>query len=179
MVPDNAPSKASLLKWWSQFTHAQKPKKFPEYNSSMFITTNHSKNSPQYSILTRAPPCVRQTAQGLPQTGQRANIYSKRQRRPLCMGLHPRCRRKVVRLCLRPLSHSPHSLPPAVSISRKTVHPTPSSIHTHSCTIATEIEGTFRVNGSAKRMRELQAAFETPPRVRITHPPIKFYSTPS
>lgn len=29
---------------------------------------------------------------------------------------------------------------------------------------ATEIEGTFRVNGSNKRMRELQAIFETPPR---------------
>ncbi|OCH93040.1 Rho GTPase activation protein [Obba rivulosa] len=29
---------------------------------------------------------------------------------------------------------------------------------------ATEVEGTFRVNGSNKRMRELQAAFETPPR---------------
>ncbi|KAF8656225.1 hypothetical protein AX16_002661 [Volvariella volvacea WC 439] len=29
---------------------------------------------------------------------------------------------------------------------------------------ATEVEGTFRVNGSAKRMRELQAAFEAPPR---------------
>jgi len=29
---------------------------------------------------------------------------------------------------------------------------------------ATEVEGTFRVNGSNKRMRELQAKFETPPR---------------
>ncbi|KAI0787491.1 Rho GTPase activation protein [Fomes fomentarius] len=29
---------------------------------------------------------------------------------------------------------------------------------------ATEVEGTFRVNGSNKRMRELQAAFEAPPR---------------
>ncbi|KIK66579.1 hypothetical protein GYMLUDRAFT_156947 [Collybiopsis luxurians FD-317 M1] len=29
---------------------------------------------------------------------------------------------------------------------------------------ATEVEGVFRVNGSAKRMRELQALFETPPR---------------
>lgn len=29
---------------------------------------------------------------------------------------------------------------------------------------ATEVEGTFRVNGSTKRMRDLQAAFETPPR---------------
>ena len=30
---------------------------------------------------------------------------------------------------------------------------------------ATEVEGTFRVNGSNKRMRELQAIFETPPKV--------------
>ncbi|PSR81566.1 hypothetical protein PHLCEN_2v6332 [Hermanssonia centrifuga] len=29
---------------------------------------------------------------------------------------------------------------------------------------ATEVEGTFRVNGSNKRMRDLQAAFESPPR---------------
>ncbi|KJA26415.1 hypothetical protein HYPSUDRAFT_133288, partial [Hypholoma sublateritium FD-334 SS-4] len=29
---------------------------------------------------------------------------------------------------------------------------------------ATEVQGTFRVNGSNKRMRDLQAAFETPPR---------------
>ena len=35
---------------------------------------------------------------------------------------------------------------------------------------ATEIEGTFRVNGSNKRMRELQAIFETPPRVRVRFP---------
>ena len=32
---------------------------------------------------------------------------------------------------------------------------------------ATEVEGTFRVNGSNKRMRELQAAFESPPRVSL------------
>ena len=54
---------------------------------------------------------------------------------------------------------------------------------------ATEVEGTFRVNGSNKRMRELQAAFESPPRVRpdsshftpsflITHSAPHFGSTP-
>jgi hypothetical protein len=32
---------------------------------------------------------------------------------------------------------------------------------------ATEVPGTFRVNGSNKRMRELQALFETPPRVCV------------
>lgn len=30
--------------------------------------------------------------------------------------------------------------------------------------IGTEVEGIFRINGSAKRMRELQTIFETPPR---------------
>lgn len=38
--------------------------------------------------------------------------------------------------------------------------------------VATEIEGTFRVNGSNKRMRDLQAVFETPPRVRIPLSPL-------
>ena len=44
---------------------------------------------------------------------------------------------------------------------------------------ATEVEGTFRVNGSNKRMRELQAAFETPPRVRpnSSHPTQSFLIT--
>jgi hypothetical protein len=44
----------------------------------------------------------------------------------------------------------------------------PKSLINSICT-ATEIEGTFRVNGSNKRMRELQAIFETPPRVRVIH----------
>lgn len=30
---------------------------------------------------------------------------------------------------------------------------------------ATEVEGTFRISGSAKRMRELQAIFDTGPKV--------------
>ena len=37
----------------------------------------------------------------------------------------------------------------------------------HGGGVATEVAGTFRVSGSNKRMRELQAAFETPPTVRI------------
>ena len=45
--------------------------------------------------------------------------------------------------------------------------------------LATEIEGTFRVNGSNKRMRELQAIFETPPRVRVCfhHTPAPLHSS--
>lgn len=33
---------------------------------------------------------------------------------------------------------------------------------------ATEVEGAFRISGSAKRMRELQTIFETGPKVRYT-----------
>ena len=36
--------------------------------------------------------------------------------------------------------------------------------------LATEVEGTFRVNGSNKRMRDLQALFENPPKVRLASP---------
>jgi hypothetical protein len=36
----------------------------------------------------------------------------------------------------------------------------------HTAFAATEVSGTFRVSGSNRRMRELQASFETPPRVR-------------
>ena len=33
---------------------------------------------------------------------------------------------------------------------------------------ATEVPGTFRVSGSAKRMKELQAVFDNPPKVSHT-----------
>ena len=32
---------------------------------------------------------------------------------------------------------------------------------------ATEVEGTFRISGSAKRMRDLQAVFDTGPKVQV------------
>jgi hypothetical protein len=33
-----------------------------------------------------------------------------------------------------------------------------------------KVEGTFRANGSADRIRSLQGVFETPPRVRLPSP---------
>ena len=39
--------------------------------------------------------------------------------------------------------------------------------------VGTEVEGTFRVSGSSKRMSELQTIFETPPKVcllALNHP---------
>lgn len=68
-----------------------------------------------------------------------------------------------------PLRPAPLTPPSGLHLKENGTSP-PSSIHPRSCPPATEIEGTFRVNGSAKRMRELQAAFETPPRVRIPLP---------
>lgn len=39
---------------------------------------------------------------------------------------------------------------------------------------ATEVPGTFRVNGSNKRMRELQLVFETPPKVSFYLSPLLY-----
>ncbi|KAN0093015.1 Rho GTPase activation protein [Tylopilus felleus] len=116
MVPDNAPSKASLLKWWSQFTHAQKPKKFPEYNST---------SSPEHHPVFGRPlkDSLRRASVQISTANANGDLY--------VWGYIP----VVVAKCGLYLKEN-----------------------------ATEIEGTFRVNGSAKRMRELQAAFETPPR---------------
>lgn len=35
---------------------------------------------------------------------------------------------------------------------------------------ATEVEGTFRVSGSSKRMKDIQALFDSPPKVRLRRP---------
>ena len=56
MVPDNAPpSKASLLKWWSQFTH---PKKSPEYNQRTTFSLSLS--------LSLTHPCTATTSEHHP-----------------------------------------------------------------------------------------------------------------
>ncbi|KAI9567365.1 Rho GTPase activation protein [Boletus coccyginus] len=115
MVPDNAPSKASLLKWWSQFTHAQKPKK-PEYDRPP---------SPEHHPVFGKPlkESLRRASVQISTANANGDLY--------VWGYIP----VVVAKCGLHLKEN-----------------------------ATEIEGTFRVNGSAKRMRDLQAAFETPPR---------------
>jgi hypothetical protein len=40
-----------------------------------------------------------------------------------------------------------------------------------------EVEGTFGVNGSAKRIRELQSVFETPPKVHLPSPTLFSFSS--
>ncbi|KAG9315038.1 Rho GTPase activation protein [Chiua virens] len=117
MVPDNAPpSKASLLKWWSQFTNVQKSKKFPDYTQPTDDDDHPVFGRPLKDSLRRASVQI-STANA------NGDLY--------VWGYIP----VVVAKCGLYLKEN-----------------------------ATEVEGTFRVNGSAKRMRELQGAFETPPR---------------
>ncbi|KAF9223716.1 Rho GTPase activation protein [Gyrodon lividus] len=117
MVPDTSPpSKASLLKWWSQFTNAQKPKKFPEYNKAQSQEEHPVFGKPLRDSLRHASVQI-STANA------NGDLY--------VWGYIP----VVVAKCGLYLKEN-----------------------------ATEVEGTFRVNGSTKRMRDLQAAFETPPR---------------
>ncbi|KAL4072736.1 Rho GTPase activation protein [Scleroderma yunnanense] len=110
------PSKASLLKWWSQFTTAQKTKKDPEPHKVPTQDEHPVFGKPLKESLKRASVQI-STANA------NGDLY--------VWGYIP----VVVAKCGLYLKDN-----------------------------ATEIEGTFRVNGSAKRMRDLQAAFEAPPR---------------
>ncbi|KAI6108022.1 Rho GTPase activation protein [Pisolithus sp. B1] len=115
MSPDHGPpTKASLLKWWSQFTNVQKTKK--ESNKAPADGEHPVFGKPLKESLKRASVQI-STANA------NGDLY--------VWGYIP----VVVAKCGLHLKES-----------------------------ATEVEGTFRVNGSAKRMRDLQAAFEKPPR---------------
>ncbi|KIJ13401.1 hypothetical protein PAXINDRAFT_170478 [Paxillus involutus ATCC 200175] len=117
MVPDTSPpSKASLLKWWSQFTNAQKAKKFPEYNKA-----HKQEEHPVFGKPLKES--LRHASVQISTANANGELY--------VWGYIP----VVVAKCGLYLKEN-----------------------------ATEVEGTFRVNGSTKRMRDLQAAFETPPR---------------
>ncbi|KAI6042560.1 Rho GTPase activation protein [Pisolithus marmoratus] len=128
MSPEHGPpTKASLLKWWSQFTNAQKTKK--EYNKAPAHDEHPVFGRPLKESLKRASVQI-STANA------DGDLY--------VWGYIP----VVVAKWYRTVHFCPSPLPSFLLI----ISP------------ATEVEGTFRVNGSAKRMRDLQAAFENPPR---------------
>ncbi|KIJ66940.1 hypothetical protein HYDPIDRAFT_38386 [Hydnomerulius pinastri MD-312] len=117
MLPDSPPpTKASLLKWWSQFTNAQKAKKYPEYNKA-----DSQEEHPVFGKPLKES--LRHASVQISTANANGDLY--------VWGYIP----VVVAKCGLYLKEN-----------------------------ATEVEGTFRVNGSTKRMRDLQAAFETPPR---------------
>ncbi|KAG1750885.1 Rho GTPase activation protein [Suillus lakei] len=107
------PTKAGLLKWWTQFTHAQNRKK----DSDPIDQEEHPVFQKPLKESLRFASVQISTANA------NGELY--------VWGYIP----VVVAKCGLYLKEN-----------------------------ATEVEGTFRVNGSTKRMRDLQAAFETPPR---------------
>ncbi|EGN98845.1 hypothetical protein SERLA73DRAFT_107999 [Serpula lacrymans var. lacrymans S7.3] len=109
------PTKASLLKWWSQFTSAQKFKK----------DTDPAKAGQEEHPVFGKPlrESLKYASVQISTANANGELY--------VWGYIP----VVVAKCGLYLKEN-----------------------------ATEIEGTFRVNGSTKRMRDLQAAFEAPPR---------------
>ncbi|KAH7926374.1 RhoGAP-domain-containing protein [Leucogyrophana mollusca] len=110
------PTKASLMKWWSQFTAAQKFKKESEAKRAAGQEEHPVFGKPLRESLRHASVQI-STANA------NGDLY--------VWGYIP----VVVAKCGLYLKEN-----------------------------ATEVEGTFRVNGSTKRMRDLQAAFEAPPR---------------
>ncbi|KAG2364600.1 Rho GTPase activation protein [Suillus spraguei] len=110
------PTKAGLLKWWTQFTHAQNRKK----DSDSSRTVDQEEHPVFQKPLKES---LRYASVQISTANANGELY--------VWGYIP----VVVAKCGLYLKEN-----------------------------ATEVEGTFRVNGSNKRMRDLQAAFETPPR---------------
>ncbi|KAG2076497.1 Rho GTPase activation protein [Suillus decipiens] len=110
------PTKAGLLKWWTQFTHAQNRKKDSDSNRTV--------DQEEHPVFQKPlKESLRYASVQISTANANGELY--------VWGYIP----VVVAKCGLYLKEN-----------------------------ATEVEGTFRVNGSNKRMRDLQAAFETPPR---------------
>ncbi|KAG2756784.1 Rho GTPase activation protein [Suillus brevipes Sb2] len=110
------PTKAGLLKWWTQFTHAQNRKKDSDSTRSV--------DQEEHPVFQKPlKESLRYASVQISTANANGELY--------VWGYIP----VVVAKCGLYLKEN-----------------------------ATEVEGTFRVNGSTKRMRDLQAAFETPPR---------------
>ncbi|KAG1870768.1 Rho GTPase activation protein [Suillus subalutaceus] len=112
------PTKAGLLKWWTQFTHAQNRKK--DSDPSRTVDQPEEEHPVFQKPLKES---LRYASVQISTANANGELY--------VWGYIP----VVVAKCGLYLKEN-----------------------------ATEVEGTFRVNGSNKRMRDLQAAFETPPR---------------
>ncbi|OAX42698.1 Rho GTPase activation protein [Rhizopogon vinicolor AM-OR11-026] len=114
------PTKAGLLKWWTQFTNAQNRKKDSDLTKGVYYAASQEEH-PVFSKPLKES--LRYASVQISTANANGELY--------VWGYIP----VVVAKCGLYLKEN-----------------------------ATEVEGTFRVNGSNKRMRELQAAFETPPR---------------
>jgi hypothetical protein len=167
-----APTRASLKAWWSQFT---KGKNNPQARKPAYRTYAAERCSPRMPTPLQprphrptpcsARPCAR--ASNLPACRSRPQTSTAS---CMCGATFPSSLRNGP--CQPMFSHHPTRFltsPAAGCISRRTVCSGLSRLQTLLIfPIATEIEGTFRVNGSTKRMRDLQAVFETPPRASLT-----------
>ncbi|KAG6331197.1 hypothetical protein ID866_7892 [Astraeus odoratus] len=124
MSPEHSPpTKASLLKWWSQFTHAQRAKKDPENDKADYSRFNPPSQDEHPVFGKPLKESLKRASVQISTANTNGELY--------VWGYIP----VVVAKCGLYLKEN-----------------------------ATEVPGTFRVNGSAKRMKDLQAAFETPPR---------------
>jgi hypothetical protein len=136
--PQNVPPKANLRNWWNSFTFAQKAKKEAEAR----------KGGPSNIIMLSC-----RTANMVTRTGEVVHtVFGKPLRESL--------KYASVQISTANANGELYVwgyIPVVVAKCGLYLKEN-----------ATEVEGTFRVNGSSKRMRELQAEFEKPPRVLIS-----------
>ncbi|KAJ3480783.1 hypothetical protein NLI96_g8099 [Meripilus lineatus] len=138
------PTKASLKSWWNHFVFAQRAKKEAEEKKG------ESRVPPQPFIGSSAYRQGGTYSLNMPNTATGQNVVFGK---PLKESL----RYASVQISTANSNGELYvwGFIPVV-VAKWCVSPRPHS--------STEVEGTFRVNGSNKRMRELQAAFEAPPR---------------
>ena len=169
---EHPPNRANLRAWWSHFHFAQKTKKEglggPHRRTSASAFLSAFLLIIWLSTRHRGSPCLRKVIEGESQICQCPNIHCRRQWQSLCMGLYPRSRCQMVSIHTLLIDDSDTRISGLYLKENGASYPNPWSRGlNNSCFAATEVQGTFRVNGSTKRMRELQAAFESPPRVRF------------
>jgi hypothetical protein len=132
---DRDANKAGLRTWWQQFTAAQKMRPTPQHAPHSF--PHHSHSNPTQTQMTQEyvpPPAGAVFGRPLKESLKYANV-------------------QISTADANGKLYVWGYIPVVVAKCGLFLKEN-----------ATEIEGTFRVNGSNKRMRELQAIFETPPR---------------
>lgn len=147
------PTKASLKAWWNHFTFAQRPKKDADLQKGAFIRPHspisrraHACKAAEHHLVFGKPlrDSLKFASVQISTANANGELY--------VWGYIPVV---VAKWCVA-----------VSSLCVILAHRLDSGLYLKEN--ATEVEGTFRVNGSNKRMRELQALFETPPRVRIS-----------
>ncbi len=173
------PVKENRRAWWNSLNFPTKRKRVIPYRRlSFFPRRLNLRLNPQFpSTRLDRSSGLWKVFKRVSNVRKRADIHRRRQWQSLCLGIYPCCCCQVVSISFSFSSSTFLTLISGLYLKENGsyIHFSVSAL-AHSCPPATEVPGTFRVNGSNRRMRELQAAFEMPPRVCFCPLSITFFN---